>query len=356
MHGGDIYRNQIELDFSINVNPLGMPPSVEAALKAAIHEVEHYPDLLCEKLSCAIANHHRVEAGNVLCANGASELIHAICNAIKPKRALLVAPGFSGYLRALQAVASQIHMWNLSRQDAFVVDERFVREIEMIRPDIVFLTNPNNPTGRMVAQSVLGQVVQSCKAVGAFLVLDECFLELTQDGEKQSYISQLQDDENVMILRAFTKSFAIPGVRLGYAICKNDMWVEGIREQLPDWNVSVLAQRAGLAAMQEEKYLARARDLVTQERDFLIEQLTKAGMQVFASDANYLLFYDNAMKQHIADGVELYEALKKRQILIRDCKDYEGLEVGFYRVAVRTHTENEQLIEAINEVLKDEKH
>ena len=349
MHGGDIYRNPVTLDFSVNVNPLGVPEQVKRALTEGIRQISAYPDPICEELRKRIAKHFGRMPEEVLCGNGASELLTAICRWKKWENALLMAPGFSGYEKALRASGCEIIYFLLREDEGFgLPEERFEQLCKMIADEkiqLMFLANPSNPVGRLIPKRMLRELAKLCERTKTTIVLDECFLELTDEPQKYSMTDILEQYPGIIVLRAFTKSFAMPGVRLGYLLCTNKESVTGIAAQLPEWNVSLPAQLAGEAAMavwEENDYLLESRKVILLERDFLMSELKKRGACVYPSSANFILFrWKDAL---------LSEQLLKRGILIRDCRDYEGLEPGCYRIAVRSHEENCELLKNMSDL------
>lgn len=344
MHGGDRYGREVEYDFSINVNPLGTPPAVIQAVHEAVSEADIYPDIRCRELRKAISRHFQVPCENVLCGNGASELLMAVSHALRPKKALLCAPGFSGYQYAFAAAGCEISYARLDEADGFAVTDGYIRTLERERPDFAVLTNPGNPVGRLVSRDILLKAADWCRENSAYLLIDECFLELTEQGGRHSFVSELGEYPCVLILRAFTKSMAIPGIRLGYLLGPPSL-MDRVAAQLPEWNVSVLAQRAGTAAIRVAEctdYLGESRRLIAGERHFLQESLRALGCQVYQSDANFVLFYMEREKR-------LFEKLAEKRILIRDCSDYVGLREGYYRIAVRGREENAALLRAMEE-------
>lgn len=342
MHGGDIYRNDIELDFSVNVNPFGIPDLVKEALTDGLKQVCQYPDMQCSQLKKELAIHLSfVQEEQIICGNGASELLMGICRAIMPKKALIVAPGFSGYEYALSAVGAKIEYCYLRKQDGYACTLDFIECMKQQKPDVVILAHPSNPVGRLLTEEVFEAVLSCAKGMGCYLIIDECFINLTLHGKQDTKLSYIKDYEKFMILRAFTKSFAMPGIRLGYLIGKNETLLSNIEKQLPEWNVSVFAQLAGIAALKENVFLEKSVKEIEIERNWVIEELLKLGIEVFSSDANFLLFYD--------PKVDWYQKLLQEKILIRDCSDYEGLSKGYYRIAIKSHAENKQLIQLLKQ-------
>lgn len=338
-HGGDIYRNQIRQDFSVNTNPLGMPDSVRKALHQAVEEVEHYPDIHAQELANAVAEQLRISEKQLVFGNGASELFHAVLHAVKPLKVLIPVPSFLGYEEAAKALDCEIIFYEMKEEEKFCLTERILDALDE-SISLVFLANPNNPVGNLVEPGLIFKIAEKCRQCDITLVLDECFIELTGKELKYSFLSQLKEFSNVVVVRAFTKLYAIPGVRLGYLVCEQNL-AEKVRLQLPEWNLSVFAQRAGAAAIKEQGYVARAVSCIQTQRLFLCEELKAAGCNVFESDADYLLFYSEK---------KLYELFLQRGILIRDCSNFRGLQSGYYRIAVKSEEQNRIFAEVLREI------
>lgn len=348
MHGGNIYGNEIEYDFSVNLNPLGPPKSVQDALAAALNHVEEYPDPEYRELRRGLANYWQLAKEQLVLGNGASELIPGIIRTLSPKTCMVTAPCYSGYETALNAAAPscRIHRIPLRAEDDFTLPENICQEIARVKPNLLILTNPNNPNGKRISANRLREIADACRTEGTVLLMDECFLALS-GGDEDSLIHCIRSEAlPAVVLRAFTKTFAIPGVRLGYAVCSAPM-AERIQRELPEWNLSVFAQYAGRAALETSAggtsgYLAASVEMIAREREFLSEELEKLGFRVFPSDANYILFQSRDW--------ELHQKLLDKGILIRDCRDYHGLTAGFYRTAVRTHRENTALLRCLRNI------
>ena len=348
MHGGNIYGNEIKYDFSVNLNPLGPPKSVQDALVAALNHVDEYPDPEYRELRRGLANYWQLAEEQLVLGNGASELIPGIIRTLAPKTCMVTAPCYSGYETALNAAAPscRIHRIPLRAEDDFILPENICQEIARVKPNLLILTNPNNPNGKRISANRLREIVDACRTAGTVLLVDECFLVLS-GGDEDSLIHCIRSEAlPAVMLRAFTKTFVIPGVRLGYAVCSAPM-AERIQRELPEWNLSVFAQYAGRAALEAAAggtsgYLAASVEMIAREREFLSEELEKLGFRVFPSDANYILFQSRDR--------ELHQKMLDEGILIRDCRDYHGLTAGFYRIAVRTHRENTVLLRCLRNI------
>ena len=347
VHGGDWVGYAEEygiqpLDFSANVSPLGVPLGVKQAIAAAAETADRYPDPLCRSLCRKLAAHEQVPESYVLCGNGTADLIYRSVLARKPKKALLPAPAFAEYEAALTASGCQVEHYFLREEKDFRVDDGF---LEAIVPgiDMVFLCEPNNPTGISSPRELLLRAAQQCSRCGALLMLDECFGDFLENPEAHTLKHALSEFPNLVILKAFTKLYAMAGVRLGYALCANGELVKSMREAGQPWAVSSLAQAAGEAALEETAYVERVRKMVLRERPWMMEQLKNLGLRVVPGEANYLLF---------RCPVALIQPLRQRGILLRSCSNYHGLDENWYRTAVHTHEKNRRLIQALNEVIR----
>ncbi|NLG03165.1 MAG: aminotransferase class I/II-fold pyridoxal phosphate-dependent enzyme [Clostridia bacterium] len=341
------------LDFSINVNPIGPPAAVKDAMNEAIRHIDRYPDPSCHKLCCALANYHGIESSQLICANGAGDLIFQVIGVLKPKTALCLAPDFSEYEQALRVQGTAIQYYELKRDNGFALDEAYLSMLKKIHPDLIVLVNPHNPTGNLIDESLLERIISFAQAANITVLLDECFIEFT---DRESLIRRISEFSNLFLIRAFTKSFALPGLRLGYGACADEKLIQQIIACRQPWSVSLIAQEAGLAALKElayqketkkviqdeQDYLKETKKMIRIERDYLIHELKKLEFCVFPSETNFILFQTNQ---------DIYTQLMSRGICIRDCSNYRTLEQGFYRVAVKQHHENRQLIETLKLII-----
>ena len=346
VHGGDWagYRAEFgcdALDFSANVSPLGLPAGVAAAITNALPTADRYPDPLCRELRAALAGAEGVPADWILCGNGAADLIFRLALAVRPRRALLPAPTFAEYEAALQTVGCAVQRVFLREENEFAVTEEF---IDAVTPetDIVFLCQPNNPTGQVTPPALVERLVRRCAECGAVLVVDECFLDFLPDRDAWTAKQLLRDAPQLVILKAFTKLYAMAGVRLGYALCGDAALLEKMRGASQPWAVSSLAQAAGLAALQETAYAGAVRALIAEQRPRMAAGLRALGLRVMDGQANYLLFRATP---------DFGEKLRRRGAVVRSCANYPGLDAAWYRTAVRTAEENTRLLQIMGEIL-----
>lgn len=341
-HGGDIYTREYRIDFSANINPLGTPKRVlEAACRGVAHAAE-YPDVECRRLKAAISRREAVPEEWIVCGNGAAELIFALALAVRPKRALLIAPGFAEYEQALRAAGCgcEIRFYQCRKENGFQPGNDYLEQITEDL-DLLFLCNPNNPTGLLMPEALLEQIVLRCREKGVLLVADECFNGLLLQGEAVSLKKKLGEMPGLFLLKAFTKLYAMAGLRLGYGLCSDGALLERIKQVIQPWNVSIPAQMAGTAAMEETGFERESRDYVAGERRFLKQGFQRLGIRFYDSQANYLFF---------EGPPDLYEHCAGEGILIRDCSNYRGLEPGYFRIAVKKRRENEELLRVLEQV------
>ena len=357
-HGGDIYGNKnIELDFSVNMSPIGPPQEVCRLLAEEdwTEILSSYPDSTYRELRQALAHRLELPEDFILCGNGASELLMAVVQAVRPKRAMIPVPSYQGYERALQAVGAEILFYQLDREKGFALTEDILERTDGLKriagtkeETLLFLCNPNNPVGKCIEPELLNKVADYCKANHIFLVVDECYLDLLPDAQHRTMKHALAGNPYLIIVNAFTKAYALPGIRLGYLMTSNDELRTKMQMQQPEWSVSMIAQMAGIAAMSSARYLEEARQAVQAEREYISGQLQELGMDVFDGQAPFIMF---------RSGKELYEPLKEKGILIRRCDGIQGVkkhseeENGYYyRIGLRSHAENVRLMKAIREV------
>lgn len=338
-HGG--FEDPKMLDFSANLNPLGMPENVREALLRSVDDWERYPDPDCTELTKRLSERLGVPPENIVCGNGADDLIYRIIGAVRPKQGFVADPCFSEYGKAFNESDKPVTGLMLFEENGFAVHESILNQVPWIRKGYMFvLASPNNPTGRVIPRELLQRICAECEHLGAFFLCDECFLDLTENAASvREFLNP-----SVIYLGAFTKTYAMAGLRLGYAVFGDKLLAEKVRNHGQFWSVSAPAQIAGIAALDSGDYLERSRKLITEQRIFLTNRLSELGIKVFDSDANFLL---------LKTEIPLYDRLYEHGIIIRRCANFGFLNDKFYRIAVRTESENSSLISAIKEIISE---
>ncbi len=346
IHGGDIYsKSYINnlLDLSANINPLGMPPKVKKAIVSNLESYEAYPDPLCREIRQDLSKYHNIDKDYIVCGNGAADIIFRLVYALKPKKALVLAPTFAEYEEALKESDTFISYYDLDPRNNFKIKDDILLLIKE-DIDIFFLCNPNNPTGIPLTKEEIKEIAHCCEKHKVILVIDECFTDFLEEEEKYSFVPYLKEYENVFILKAFTKMYAMAGIRLGYGLCSNIEFINKISSIGQPWNVSTVAQSAGVAALKENEFVYKTKKIIKENREYLLKELNSLGFTTYNSKVNYIL-----LKSPISD---LKSKSEKYGILIRSCANYRNLDDSFYRIAVKSKDDCERFIRAMKEIIK----
>ena len=346
LHGGNIYEIEKKykkaiLDFSANINPLGLPQQVKRALYKNFERILHYPDCNAPELVQKIAGYWRINAQNILLGNGSAELIYLIVSAFKPKTVLIPAPTFSEYERAARSIRAKVRFLRLQEYSGFRLNlSRFNPD----KADMFFLCHPNNPTGNFILDNC-GEIEQLADRL---VVVDEAFMDFLPQQEKHSMVYRAIKSKKVAVLRTFTKMFALPGLRIGYLIAHKDT-ISKLRKHQCPWNTNSLAQLAAESVLENEEYVKESVRLVEKERKFLSNEIAKCGrFETYSSLANFLFI---KIKDANTTSSLLRKRLIQKGILIRDCANFRGLSNKFIRVAIRSHKENLKLLKALKQAI-----
>lgn len=361
LHGGYRHKASEEtgrdvkewIDFSANINPFGMPDKMKEAIKNEIEFCTHYPDPSCTELIKAIAKKEEVEAERIFCGNGGADVLYRYLSYKNPKKILLPVPTFVEYEFLLKSGDEnrEIHYYFMEQQkdrDRNRWRERHLTIGEellgCLKPsfDLLILCSPNNPTGHIIKTDLLEKIVGRTKQYGIDLLLDFSFIDFVKNRDK-NLEQWLKNQSHVTILHSFTKMYGIAGLRLGYAVLEQRMNQKVLDKYGSTWSVNHLAQVAGIAALKEDEWIEKTIAYIEQEKAFLEEELEKMGIFYIHGSANYILFQKK-------EDMALDKRLMERGILIRNCQNYVGLSGDYYRIAIRTHKENEYFIEQLKEV------
>lgn len=356
-HGGNLYAAMREqsgqmtdfLDFSANINPLGIPDSVKEALAGALPYIIHYPDTEATELKMAISRQYGVAVDHITVGNGAVEPIYLLCHMLKPKQVLVAAPAFGEYERAARAGGAQVRYAYLHPEEGFGIQpEKILQQADSA--DIIFLGNPNNPTGTLLTNSQIRVILDRVKQQNTLVVVDESFLDFLPDDSSYTCRSLLPLYPRLVIIHSLTKFYAIPGLRLGFALAGPD--ITALLHTAKDpWNVNSLAQSAGVAALGDAAYRLYSREFVQRVKQELYEKLTAfPEVSAFAPAVNFILL---DIKRTGFTAGQLRERLRTECVLIRDCSNYPGLSDTYVRVAVKRPEQNERLLAVLRKVIDE---
>lgn len=349
-HGGNIreaadllgVKAEQLLDFSANINPLGMPEQVRQAIIADLNSAQRYPDVEYQQLHQALARHHGIPASWILAGNGETESIYTLVSGLKPRHAMVVTPGFAEYRRALAWGECTVHEYALREEDGWQLTDAILAALTP-ELDCLFLCTPNNPTGLLPERELLEAIAQRCKTLGIALILDEAFIDFIV-GEP-GFIPALTENPHIWVLRSLTKFYAIAGLRLGYLVNSNVQAVAHMRSRQMPWSINAFAALAGERVLSDKAYQQATWQWLKIEGSRFYQQLQAfPGLTVYPGRANYLL---------LRCEVSLQRELLAKLILIRSCANYPGLDGRYFRVAIRSPQENDRLLAALGEILSD---
>ena len=339
-HGGDVSDGI--LDFSVSINPLGPPPGAIDAYHRAASEIINYPPPYARGLETKIGHWLKVDPECVLAGNGTTQLIYLVARVITPRKPFVVIPTFSEIANALIAASSKPHAIRLDPRDHFRFDRSAISLALSRGADAIFVGRPNSPTGNMLSYDDALSVAREASHHGAWCIFDEAFIDFVSDG--RSIVDAAAQDPRVIVFRSLTKTFAIPGLRLGCAISHPDT-VRTLRDGLEPWSVSVTAQQVGSACMEDATdFVRNTQAFIAQERSRLVAHLAAhPQIQCFDSIANFVMI---RIKDEAA-ATDLIHHLMEHRIAIRDLRSLPGAGPGFYRIGLRNRSDNDLLIDAI---------
>lgn len=355
VHGGNIHKVAREygfkedeiIDFSANINPLGVPSSLKEAIINRFNEVENYPDPEYCMLIESIAKYLDIEKEYVIPGNGATELIFLALNALSPQKAMVLAPTFGEYERALRKAKAEIVYHNLKREDDFKVNVKDLLK-ESKNMDVLVICNPNNPTGQILSKVEVKELLVGCKEQNTFLFLDEAFIDFLEDEDEYSAMDFIYDYKNLFILRAYTKFYGIPGLRLGFGLSANLDLIDKMQEYKEPWSINTFADIGGQVLLKDKKYIEKTKNYITKEADYLFNKLDEIPeLKVYKPSVNYIFIR--------SDREDIDSILIQKGIMIRSCSNYNNLDGSYFRVAVKDRRSNDILIKSLMEAFDEGK-
>ena len=341
-HGGNIYNANGQadewLDMSANINPLGLSKTVKSAILNNIDGLVHYPDPQARELKSAIVARYDIQYNNIVTLNGAAEYFYLFFNTFRPQRVLIVVPSFSEYDRAARAANCEVEYFITSAENAFNIDfDALIKIVRSKNINCVVLANPNNPTGNLLESKNLLRLLDKVD----FVMVDESFIDFV--GDDYSVRRLISKHKNLTVVHSLTKFFAIPGLRLGFAIADESI-IKRLELGKDVWNVNYLAQKVGVAALNDDEYIDKTRRWITEEKLYITERLRQiANLEVFEPTVNFVLI--KFQSEDIA--LKVIENLKRNKILVRSCANFRGLNSSYIRMAIRRREENDKIIDLL---------
>ncbi len=348
IHGGDtlsyekFYKGEL-VDFSSNINPLGPPKGLNTRLVEGFETLIAYPDIQYRRLKAAISKYLNCERDNVLVGNGAVEIIDNFI--ITGKRIITTMPSFAEY--SLRAVAHNKELIQIPYGEDFKIDIDVIKN-NIEKEDLLILGNPNNPTGLRIEKDVLLEIYKILKEKGGYLLLDEAFYEFAPYDYDSIQLFKKFDYKNVGIIRAATKFFALPGIRLGYACASKEKVKEINKIELP-WSINSLADIAGQYIFLDKEYIKKSKEYIEEERNFMLKELSQIPwIKAYPTQTNYILIKLNKWNEEY-----IFNYFLSRGIVIRKCSSFVGLNEQYIRVAIKDRENNTRLIDVFKELTKE---
>jgi len=340
MHGG---RNPLKnpdptIDFSSNITPIGTPLSVKTALKKNLDNIQRYPDFSSSEVISNLEKYTHLQKSNLLVGNGAIEIIYNFCFAFlsKKTKVLIPIPTFQEYETAAKLNNCEISFFKTMNLSENI--DSFVSQIP--KHGCIFLCNPNNPTGKLLSKNTLLTIIKTAKKSSSIVFVDECFIEMVPKSN-ESIISYIKKYDNLFVLRSLTKSFGLPGIRIGYAAASKQMITILQKIKIP-WSVNSLAQDAANIVLKNKSHLKKSNLVIEKELNYLTNKISKLdGFHCHDSSTNFILIKTKY------NSTKLQQKLLKHKILIRDCKNFRGLDNHYIRIAVKSHKDNLKLVKAL---------
>ena len=346
-HGGKHYIKNIKgeiIDFSTNVNPLGPSGRVVSIIKKNLNLISSYPEPDSTEFKEAVSDYLGIDEECVVAGNGANELIHLFADAFVKNgdKVVIPIPTFFEYEFACDKNSATISYVDL---DNLVLNFDSILEAMDKETKVVFICNPNNPTGLLADRDHIQKILELAYNNNTLVMIDECFIEFIDDPERNSFVNAVNDYDNLVVLRTLTKAFGLAGLRAGYCVANRKIAQLLNKVKIP-WNVNALAQKAAVVALQDKEHLKKTRQLVKREKQYLQTQIGKIGkFTPCRSDANFFL-----IKLDGIDSLSLKERLFKKRILVRDCSTFTGMSTDYIRISTQQRRDNTLLINALKEV------
>ena len=385
-HGGNIYKIFREknikeiLDYSSNINPYGIPESLKKRITENLEILERYPDPDYVELRQKLAHLNKVDISNIVLGNGATEIIFLFMKVINPQKVLIVSPTFREYERAIKATERvenssilgdsnkkedddnsyekqkiEIEYFELKENDDFKLNINNLKNELEKKYDLLIMCNPNNPTGKFLKLDETEEILKECNKYNTKLFIDEAFIDFLKDGMKESIINTKENKQNLFVTRAFTKFFAIPGLRLGYGIYFDKKLEKGISEKKEPWSVNNIAEIAGLTVLDDTEYIEKTLKWITEEKIYMYEKLNEInGIKPYKTEVNFITV--KIENNFILKGLNvkiLRGKMIEKGILIRDASNFNFLDERFFRLAIKDRKNNDRVIETLKKIFDD---
>ena len=355
-HGSDLekiertynIKKEDIIQFSANVNPLGISFALRKTLAEHIDAISTYPDREYTSLRRCIARYANTDPRNIVVGNGSTELISLFIRITHPDKALIVGPTYSEYEREVAMGGGRSHYFSLTEASEFCLDTAALTEELSRDVDLLILCNPNNPTSSVIRHAQMREILDYCKRKSITVLVDETYVEFTENVEDVTAIPLTEYYNNIVILRGISKFFAAPGLRLGYAVCGSRDLLQKIEQCKNPWTINSLAAIAGEIMFTDDEYIRQTRELISGERRRILAALEASpAFQPYQPHANFVLV--KILKENLTSS-DVFEAAIRRNLMIRDCSTFPFLNDKYFRFCFMLPEQNDALMKVLGEL------
>lgn len=357
IHGGDLdeisriygIKKEEIYNFGGNVNPLGLPQSVKKAIALNADAPTEYPDVSYVALRAAIGDYTGINTEHIVVGNGSTELISMCIKAIHPKKAVIVSPAYSEYLKEIKLIGGEAELFPLQEKDEFMLNIKELKNRLTDNIDMLVICNPNNPTGTYVTCEQIREILNHCKKHNIKLMIDETYVEFSDISKNVSAMPLVKEFDNLFIIRGTSKFFACPGLRLGYGASSDSEILKYISQYKDPWSVNIFAELSGTVMFRDKEFIEETRALINKERDKIFKLLFDLNcVHVYDTQSNFFLL---RLKRDDITSTDIFNELIKNKILIRDCADFPYLDNHFIRFCILDGKSNDLLLSSLKNIL-----
>ncbi|MFW6015438.1 MAG: pyridoxal phosphate-dependent aminotransferase [bacterium] len=337
------------INYSSNINPLGVSTLLKDSLSSQIDAISSYPDREYVNLKTSIANYSGADINHIIVGNGTTELISLVMKIRKPKKALIIGPTYSEYEREITLGGGSSFYYSLGEENDFIINVDSLKEQLNQQMDLLVICNPNNPTSTAITQNNMRTILDHCKKYNIFVLIDETYVEFTKNMSNNTAVPLTEYYNNLIILRGVSKFFSAPGLRLGYGVCSHQDLLKEMNSQKNPWTINTLASIAGEIMFNDINYINKTKDLIFTERERIYNKLSKLkSVKVIKPIANFMLI--KLLNEELTSTI-IFEKLINKNLMIRDCSSFPFLNNRYFRFCFLLPEQNDILLNELNNIL-----